>query len=848
MWKTQKSFKNTSLALCGLLSASLALSACLQVKATGIKSKLAEEVADEESAVLLDVDFASTTISLPIGSAYDSGAPTVTNGPIVSCAVSPALPTGLSLDTSTCRVTGTPTALSATASYDVIATGAENVVTISVSLEVHDVAPAIAYSSATYNFSMGASSTTGAPTNTGGAIASCSIDHAVPAGLTFNTSSCVISGTPTSVSAADSFAITATNAYGSSAVQTISIQVLNIAPNISFTGSPYVFNLFNASSTTGVPSNTGGAITSCGVAPALPAGLSIDQSSCEISGTPSAVVAAANYTVTPTNGIGSGTGRVISIEVANVVPSIAYSGGTYNFSLNAVSSSGTPTNTGGAITGCSVDVALPTGLSLNTSDCTISGTPTVVTAAANYTITPSNAIGNGSSRVLRIEISDVVPSISYGSATYTFSLNAVSTTGAPSNTGGAIISCASDIALPDGLSIDPTTCEISGTPTVVKAAANYSLRGRNNVGNGNTVVLSIEVVNVVPNIAFGSGSYNFNLNALSSTTPTNTGGEITGCTVDIALPAGLTLNTTNCKIGGTPTAVTAAANYTITPSNAMGNGTARTISIEVSNVVPSIAYSSASYAFDILSAATTGVPENSGGAITGCSVDVALPTGLSLNTSNCTISGTPTTVVADAIYTITPSNAIGSGTSQTLNIKTRNIVPSLGYTGAPYTFTKNSAATGTATNSGGAITGCTSDIALPTGLSLSSTTCSISGTPTVAAAAASYTITPSNEIGSGAARTISITVLDPVTVTAVNDSRIGCDYTGTVTVTGTGFITGATVTYGGMSCGSVSVTSSTSLTCSITSFPGRMRTVTVTNSNGSTFTSGNIMPACVAAP
>jgi len=51
------------------------------------------------------------------------------------------------------------------------------------------------------------------------------------------------------------------------------------------------------------------------------------------------------------------------------------------------------------------------------------------------------------------------------------------------------------------------------------------------------------------------------------------------------------------------------------------------------------------------------------GSVTSCSVSPALPTGLSLDTANCTISGTPTTTQAATSYTVTGSNSAGSTTA-----------------------------------------------------------------------------------------------------------------------------------------------------------------------------------------
>ncbi len=82
------------------------------------------------------------------------------------------------------------------------------------------------------------------------------------------------------------------------------------------------------------------------------------------------------------------------------------------------------------------------------------------------------------------------------------------------------------------------------------------------------------------------------------------------------------------------------------------------------------------------------------------------------------------------------------------------------FTGSPFTFTRATAittVTPTLAPSGVTLTGCTASPALPAGLSISATTCAISGTPTVAQTATTHTITASNAAGNITA-TISVTV------------------------------------------------------------------------------------------
>jgi gliding motility-associated-like protein len=79
-------------------------------------------------------------------------------------------------------------------------------------------------------------------------------------------------------------------------------------------------------------------------------------------------------------------------------PSISFSTTTYTLIANTLISPIIPTNTGGTST-YAVSPSLPNGLSINTTTGAISGTPTAVSASANYTITATNAAGTDSKTI-----------------------------------------------------------------------------------------------------------------------------------------------------------------------------------------------------------------------------------------------------------------------------------------------------------------------------------------------------------------------------------------------------------------------------------------------------------------
>jgi hypothetical protein len=73
------------------------------------------------------------------------------------------------------------------------------------------------------------------PSSTGGAIASYAISPSAPAGLTFNTATGILSGTPSSTQSATAYTITATNATGS-ATRTFTLTVTAIVYSVGHTG------------------------------------------------------------------------------------------------------------------------------------------------------------------------------------------------------------------------------------------------------------------------------------------------------------------------------------------------------------------------------------------------------------------------------------------------------------------------------------------------------------------------------------------------------------------------------------------------------------------------------------
>lgn len=185
--------------------------------------------------------------------------------------------------------------------------------------------------------------------------------------------------------------VTACGGGGGSAGASGSTPPSTAAPsNLSY-GTPPAFVL-NEPITALKPTVTG-TVTSYSVSPALPAGLSIDGATGVISGTPTAVTPKTSYTVTASNAAGS-TKATVSLVVNSegTAPAIQYPSAYYSFTVGVSAQPITPTSSGGKVVSWSVQPALPAGLSLSSTDGSISGTPTAGTAAAQYLV---SALGTG---------------------------------------------------------------------------------------------------------------------------------------------------------------------------------------------------------------------------------------------------------------------------------------------------------------------------------------------------------------------------------------------------------------------------------------------------------------------
>jgi hypothetical protein len=222
------------------------------------------------------ISYSPNTFSLTQGTAMNTVTPSVT-GSVTSWSISPSLPSGLSLSSSTGAISGTPTALSSQTAYTVNASNSNGYDTATVTITVNEPLPVIVYSPNTFTLSVGTAMTAVSPTIYAGTVDSYSISPSLPSGLSLNTANGTVSGTPTAVATSASYTVTATNTAGTDTA-TLTIVVNDVAPT-SITYNPSSFTLTKGTTmNTTTPTTTGGTVTTWAVSPSLPAGLSIASS------------------------------------------------------------------------------------------------------------------------------------------------------------------------------------------------------------------------------------------------------------------------------------------------------------------------------------------------------------------------------------------------------------------------------------------------------------------------------------------------------------------------------------------------------------------------------------------
>jgi hypothetical protein len=293
-----------------------------------------------------------------------------------------------------------------------------------------------------------------------------SVTPGLPANLTFDPTTGVISGTP----AADGNSThTFTLGDSSSPVQTVqqslSLTINTASPDLSITTTSLPNGAVGKAYNENVQSTGGtGTLTWIIVAGALPQNLILNSTTGLISGTPNAS-GTSSFTVRVADTAGQVDTQALSILINPTTPpnitTTSLDGGTVGLAYSQpVQATG---GTGTLAWSLSVG-SLPANLTLS-SDGVISGTPTN-TGTSNFTVKVTDALSQSDTQPLSITISPVPPpltittnSLPVGRRNRSYAATLKASGGTPPYTWSVTP------LLPPGLTLAPATGVISGTPT-----------------------------------------------------------------------------------------------------------------------------------------------------------------------------------------------------------------------------------------------------------------------------------------------------------------------------------------------------------------------------------------------
>jgi hypothetical protein len=618
----------------------------------------------KQFTITINSALAIATSALPNGvvnSAYNSGPLVATGGTLAYAWTATGLPTGLSIASATGAITGTPTVAGA-ANIVVTVTDATTPTHLSATgtFPVTIVVQPTITTSALPNGVVNSAYNSGPLVATGGITPYTWTATGLPVGLSIDSNSGAITGTPT-VAGPASIVVTVTDSFSPtphlSANRTFSVSIVT---GIAISTPSLPNGVVNSAYNSGPLVATGGTLAYAWTATGLPTGLSIASATGAITGTPT-VAGAANIVVTVTDATTpthlSATGTFpVTIVVQPTITTSALPNGVVNSAYN----SGPLVATGGITPYTWTATGLPVGLSIDSNSGAITGTPTVAGPAS-----------------IVVTVTDSFSPTPHLSANKTFSVSivgvlAITTTSLPGGQVGTAynqtVAASGGTApfhwlatgLPAGLTINIGTGAITGTPTsggtssvnVTVTDTESTVQTANKTLSITIQSLTITTASPLP-VGTANSPYSIQLTATGGVSPLNWSAP--------AVPRGLSLSPTGL-LSGTPNG---AGSFTISVSVSDASSAPQTASKDLFltiSALPLVIATTSPLPNAVINTPYTAPITATGGTGSYLWTSTALPAGLTLDSLSGAITGTPT-VAATSSFTVTVTDS-GSPTPQ----------------------------------------------------------------------------------------------------------------------------------------------------------------------------------------
>ena len=605
----------------------------------------------------------------------------------------------------------------------------------------------------------------------------------LPAGLSFDSNTRMLSGTPTEAKPETRYTYSASDEDGDTVELEFAITVAaDLFPGFADASIDDLLLTQDLEiSPITLPGASGGDGTvDYSLTPDLPAGLTFDSATRMLSGTPSTVQAAMEYTYAATDQDGDAAELTFTITVeSDLAPSFAGSSIESQMYVEntAIETVILPEASGGnGSMAYAVTPELPAGLSFDAATRTLSGTPNTTQSAMEYVYTASDQDGDTAELTFTIAVeADQMPTFVDASVanlvfTQGVAIDALTLPAASGGNGGITYSVTPD--LPAELSFDATTRTVSGTPTAAQPSSEYNYVATDRDGDTAELTFSITVeADLMPSFAgaaVADQTYKQNTAVEPLTMPEATGGNgAVAYELMPDLPAGLTFDAASRTLSGTPDVALAQTQYTYSATDEDGDAAELIFAITVeADLMPTFAGASIadqSFKQNTAIEAVT-LPEATGGdGDVTYALSPDLPTGLSFDAAARTLSGTPDVAQPETQYSYTATDLDGDAVELTFAVTVEaDLMPTFtGASIASQTFKQNSAIDAVtlpeAAGGDGSVTYAVTP-ELPAGLAFDAGTRVISGTPDVAQPETSYTYSATDEDGDVANLTFAVTV------------------------------------------------------------------------------------------